>query len=55
MAGPPGLLLTALFILWTPFIIWKRGFRAPAEIILMTSPILYLIISAPDSIPHGSA
>jgi tripartite ATP-independent transporter DctM subunit len=24
----PGLLLTGLFILWTIFIIWKRGFRA---------------------------
>ena len=24
----PGLLLTGLFILWTLFIIWKRGFRA---------------------------
>jgi tripartite ATP-independent transporter DctM subunit len=28
----PGLLLTGLFMLWTLFIIWKRGFRAhPAE------------------------
>ena len=26
----PGLMLTALFILWTLFIIWKRGFRAHA-------------------------
>ena len=26
----PGLLLTGLFILWTLFIIWKRGFRAHA-------------------------
>ncbi len=26
----PGLLLTSLFILWTLFIIWKRGFRAHA-------------------------
>ena len=26
----PGLLLTALFMLWTLFIIWKRGFRAHA-------------------------
>ncbi len=26
----PGLLLTALFILWTLFIIWKRGFRSHA-------------------------
>ena len=26
----PGLLLTALFMLWTLFIIWKRGFRAYA-------------------------
>src|SRR6187399_306735 len=26
----PGLLLTGLFILWTIFIIWKRGFRAHA-------------------------
>src|SRR5574338_241519 len=26
----PGLLLTGLFMLWTPFIIWKRGFRAHA-------------------------
>jgi C4-dicarboxylate transporter DctM subunit len=24
----PGLMLTALFMLWTLFIIWKRGFRA---------------------------
>src|SRR4029079_14501718 len=24
----PGLLLTGLFMLWTLFIIWKRGFRA---------------------------
>ncbi|OGA19092.1 MAG: C4-dicarboxylate ABC transporter [Betaproteobacteria bacterium RIFCSPLOWO2_12_FULL_63_13] len=27
----PGILLTGLFILWTLFIIWKRGFRAHAE------------------------
>ena len=27
----PGLLLTALFMLWTLFIIWKRGFRAHAR------------------------
>src|SRR5215204_2831142 len=28
----PGLMLTALFMFWTLFIIWKRGFRAhPAE------------------------
>jgi C4-dicarboxylate transporter, DctM subunit len=26
----PGLMLTGLFILWTLFIIWKRGFRAHA-------------------------
>ncbi len=26
----PGVLLTALFILWTLFIIWKRGFRSHA-------------------------
>jgi len=26
----PGLLLTALFMLWTLFIIWKRGFRSHA-------------------------
>jgi tripartite ATP-independent transporter DctM subunit len=26
----PGVLLTALFMLWTLFIIWKRGFRAHA-------------------------
>jgi C4-dicarboxylate transporter, DctM subunit len=26
----PGLLLTGLFILWTLFIIWKRGFRSHA-------------------------
>jgi C4-dicarboxylate transporter, DctM subunit len=26
----PGLLLTSLFMLWTLFIIWKRGFRAHA-------------------------
>src|SRR5690348_10335614 len=26
----PGLLLTGLFMLWTLFIIWKRGFRAHA-------------------------
>ncbi|MCB1413048.1 MAG: TRAP transporter large permease [Xanthobacteraceae bacterium] len=26
----PGLLLTSLFILWTVFILWKRGFRAHA-------------------------
>jgi len=26
----PGILLTGLFILWTLFIIWKRGFRAHA-------------------------
>ena len=26
----PGLLLTGLFILWTVFIIWKRGFRSHA-------------------------
>src|SRR5690348_11401842 len=26
----PGLMLTALFMLWTLFIIWKRGFRAHA-------------------------
>ena len=26
----PGLMLTGLFILWTIFIIWKRGFRAHA-------------------------
>lgn len=26
----PGVLLTALFILWTMFILWKRGFRAHA-------------------------
>ncbi|HSN20679.1 MAG TPA: TRAP transporter large permease [Usitatibacter sp.] len=26
----PGLLLTSLFILWTLFIIWKRGFRSHA-------------------------
>jgi len=26
----PGLMLTALFILWTLFIIWKRGFRTHA-------------------------
>src|SRR3954468_11963288 len=26
----PGLMLTAFFILWTLFIIWKRGFRAHA-------------------------
>jgi tripartite ATP-independent transporter DctM subunit len=26
----PGLLLTGLFILWTMFILWKRGFRAHA-------------------------
>ena len=26
----PGLMLTALFMLWTLFIIWKRGFRAYA-------------------------
>src|SRR6267143_6138437 len=24
----PGIMLTALFMLWTLFIIWKRGFRA---------------------------
>jgi len=27
----PGLMLTGLFILWTLFIIWKRGFRAHAQ------------------------
>ena len=27
----PGLMLTGLFILWTLFIIWKRGFRAHAR------------------------
>jgi tripartite ATP-independent transporter DctM subunit len=26
----PGLLLTALFVLWTLFLMWKRGFRAHA-------------------------
>ena len=26
----PGLMLTGLFMLWTLFIIWKRGFRAHA-------------------------
>src|SRR5260221_11031549 len=26
----PGLMLTGLFILWTLFIIWKRGFRSHA-------------------------
>src|SRR5207247_3669982 len=26
----PGLMLTGLFIIWTLFIIWKRGFRAHA-------------------------
>src|SRR6478672_6420401 len=26
----PGLMLTALFMLWTLFIVWKRGFRAYA-------------------------
>ena len=26
----PGLMLTGLFILWTIFIIWKRGFRSHA-------------------------
>jgi len=27
----PGLMLTGLFIIWTLFIIWKRGFRAHAQ------------------------
>ena len=27
----PGLMLTGLFVLWTLFLMWKRGFRAHAE------------------------
>ena len=27
----PGLMLTGLFMLWTIFIIWKRGFRSHAD------------------------
>jgi TRAP-type C4-dicarboxylate transport system permease large subunit len=28
----PGLMLTGLFVLWTLFIIWKRGFRSHAAV-----------------------
>ena len=52
----PGLLLTGLFMLWTLFIIWKRGFRAHAagfryswrekfESIPKITPFLVIVVS----------